>query len=69
MITRDHLIQAYGLKTQMCELPDSEVDSSGSILGQFLRQNGYDESPRRVFNSGYGWSLTVEEISEWNSIS
>ena len=68
-MTPDDLISAYGASTQLCELPDDHVDDSSSPLGIWFRQLGYDESPRRVINQGYGWSVTIEEISRGEYIS
>lgn len=49
-------------KTVLFDLPDYEVDNSGSDLSRLVKSAGYDVSPRHVINSWNAWHLTVEDF-------
>lgn len=49
-------------KTLLYNLPDSEVDSSGSQLSLAVKAAGYNVSPRVLIGQWNCWSITVEEF-------
>lgn len=52
-----NLIEKYGKDTLLCDLPNSEVDSSSSTLAEAFKVLGYIQSPRH----------TINEIGMWNA--
>jgi hypothetical protein len=47
---------------KLCDLPDFQVDDSGSDLAAAVRMSGYSESPRKVINDLGHWRSTVGEF-------
>jgi len=54
-----------GFKEQaakLYDLPDYEVDNSGSDLAKAVKAAGYDVSPRNLINSWNCWNMTTAEF-------
>jgi hypothetical protein len=50
------------LTTLLHNLPEYEVDNSGSGLSKAVKGAGYDVSPRNLINGWNCWNTTVEDF-------
>ena len=56
------LIESYGSKTKVCDLPKSELDDSASYLSRALKFFGDGDSARTQANNSNWWNLSVKEL-------
>lgn len=58
------LIKKYGAKTQLFTLPETEFETTDTLIGAVICAAGHDERPRAVVNARNWWGISTSEFAE-----